>query len=128
MTAKEKREQSDVGTLTIYDFVKYSIPGMEEVTIAQVTYKDTLTMDIYYPPKFDFNSQLPSVIFPTAYTNTMTFNWYGLKRVTNFKGLVSWAQLIAASGMIAITYESAYPYDDVHDAINYICENSKKLH
>lgn len=127
ITAKEKRQQSDVGNLKIYDFVKYSIPGMEEVTIAQVTYKDALTMDIYYPPKFDFNSRLPTVVFPTAYTNAMIFNWYGLKKFNNHKGIVSWAQLIAASGMIAVTYESAYPYDDVHDAINYISENRKAL-
>ncbi|MDQ6659459.1 MAG: prolyl oligopeptidase family serine peptidase [Chloroflexota bacterium] len=84
--------------------VVYAIPTMEQAQVKHnLTYKtvnDTeLKMDVYYPADFQFDAFLPAVIFvhgdapPNMLENAKDWEQY-----------VSWGQLVAASGLIAVTF------------------------
>ena len=47
--------------------VVYTLPEMDQITLANIEYKDGLTMDIYYPLDFDFTQNLPVVIFVNGF-------------------------------------------------------------
>ena len=67
-------------------------------------------MEIYYPPDFDFQKKLPAVILYSDHRTTIDETSY-----------VSWAQLIAASGMVAITYQGTVACEeDFVDLARYI--------
>lgn len=106
--------------------VKYTLPGMEDVLVANVEYKDGLNMDIYYPPDFDFRSTAPVVVFPLSYADEQIYQWFGLDKLKNMEPYVTWGPLLGVSGMIAVTYETDYPYDDFHDVMNFIFERSEE--
>jgi hypothetical protein len=106
---------------------------MEKVKISRVCYKpmegatereERLYMDVYYPPDFNFEKKLPAVIL---YSDHRTM----IDRGSN----ISWAQLIAASGMVAITYqgtvESEQDFVDLAHYIkkkeSYLAVNSRKI-
>ena len=74
---------------------------MDQVTLANVEYKDGLTMDVYYPPDFDFTQNLPVVIFVNGFVDDEIRQEIGCK--LKDAGIhISWAQLVAASGMVAM--------------------------
>jgi dienelactone hydrolase len=99
-------------------FVVYNLPGMDQVTLANIEYKDGLTMDVYYPPDFDFTQDLPVVIFVNGFVDEEIKQMIGCK-LKDSGIYISWGQLVAASGMIAATYETQTPKTDIHDIINY---------
>jgi hypothetical protein len=88
--------------------VVYRIPGMDAVTIRRdVEYRASgdgaLAMDLYYPPDAKSGARTPVVVFVAGYPDP------GMQKVLGcrFKEMgssVSWAQLAAASGLVAITY------------------------
>lgn len=98
--------------------VVYRLPGMTGVPVRRdVAYRMTntgpLTLDIYYPSDFKSGARRPAVIIVAGYPDP------GFQRVVGckFKELgatVSWAQLIAASGLAAITYTNCEPAADLH--------------
>jgi dipeptidyl aminopeptidase/acylaminoacyl peptidase len=54
--------------------VAFELAGMKDVVVKKdipylKTSDSTLKMDVYYPPKFDFKSKIPAVIFVYGYTN-----------------------------------------------------------
>src|SRR4051812_6068803 len=85
-----------------------SIPGMERTVCRNgIAYRSTdsgpLTMDTYYPADAPPGTGLPVVILVAGYSDTGYEKMLGRK----FKDMawsVSWAQLVAASGMVAISY------------------------
>ena len=114
MTAADRREQS-------FDsiWVVYTLPDMDRVSVANVTYKEGLTMDVYYPPDFDFRSKLPAVVFVNGGSVV-----YGVP--TDFRDVgqfISWGQLTAASGLIAITHDN-----EVQDALNNFDDLMNYIH
>lgn len=116
LTAVEKREASE-----IQEWAVLEIPGMEEVTVANIPYKDDLTADFYYPPDFSFAEKRPVVLFvngvrPSDFKDLKDAGWY-----------ISWGQLAAASDMIGVNYEVEDPNADIHDIITFIQENSDQL-
>jgi len=119
MTAADKREQAHHAT-----WVVYTLPEMNRVSVASVTYKETLTMDVYYPPDFDFRSRLPAVVFVNAGITP-----HGPELKDSGQG-ISWGQLTAASGLIGVTYDSrdgGNAPDNLHDLMKYIRENGGSL-
>jgi len=69
-------------------------------------------LDVYYPPPAD-NRSLPAVLIVTGYPDAGMQRVFG--RVAKDLGSnTSWAELLAASGMAAVTYVNVEP---VHDAI-----------
>jgi len=103
---------------------------MDKVEVRRdVKYKtiiDTaLTMDIYYPPNLVIGSRLPVVIFINGFSDEIIPKGeLKLKDIGQYK---SWGELTAASGLIAITYETIQPDADTGSLIDYIRKNGSSL-
>lgn len=110
--------------------VVYELPGMKEVTKRSVVYASDnevlLAMDLYYPPSLPAHSQLPAVIFVSGYPNSVVLERFGIK-LKDAGQYVSWGQLAATSGLIAITYETTQPEKDIYSVLSYVCKNAKAL-
>ena len=113
--------------------VVYQIPGMEAVTVRRdVEYRATdagpLTMDLYYPPDVENGTPLPAVVFVAGYSDVgmqKVLDW-GMK----FKEIqmsISWGQLAAASGVVAITYTNDQPTADIHALLQYVRQHAATL-
>ena len=107
------------------DPIIYQVPEMSDVTVKQnVVYKkihDTsLTLDVYYPPKFDHNTTLPVVIFN---------NGVGSLTIPLWRVYQDWGKLIAAKGMIAINYQARNNngMQDGDDLVEYLHTNGASL-
>jgi acetyl esterase/lipase len=114
--------------------VVYKVPGMDQVKVRKdLVYKQTddpnLRMDVYAPPGLAAGEKRPAVIFihggaPTQY------------RPKEWGVFQSWGRLVAASGMVGVTftYRQGYPKtvtldsaSDVADAIAYVRANAEGL-
>jgi hypothetical protein len=84
-----------------------------------------LTFDIYYPPSMRGNERLPVVILVVGFHDEIMRSWFGIPLKDH--GLyTSWGRLIAASGMIAVSYQTTEP-DDLIRFIDYIRQQSDAL-
>ena len=82
---------------------------------------EQLTLDVYRPAQEW--SPLPAVLFVTGFPDA------GMRRVVgcNAKDMasyISWAKLMAASGIVAITYTNRTPTADAGDVLRYVRENA----
>jgi hypothetical protein len=110
--------------------VVYKMPGTDSVRLRhdvkyQTKGNETLTLDLYYPPN-STTGILPAVLIVAGFPDSGFEKHAGCK----FKEMgssVSWAKLIAASGMIAITYVNRDPEADVHILFQHIKQNSETL-
>lgn len=114
--------------------VVYRVPGMDTVLVkSDLKYTSAndpnLLMDVYIPPGLAKSDRRPSVVFihGGAASAFKPKDW-GIYK--------SWGRLIAASGMIGVTFTHRLGYpkpllaeaaSDVTAAINYIRENSDSL-
>ncbi|HJQ71200.1 MAG TPA: alpha/beta hydrolase [Blastocatellia bacterium] len=111
--------------------VVYRMPGMDGVTIRRdVEYRATdagaLTMDIYYPPAYEAGARTAAVVFVLGYSDVGFQRMLGCKQ-KEMESYISWAQLAAASGLVAITYETTDPATDVHALMDYLRKNDAEL-
>src|SRR3954447_202706 len=101
--------------------VVYQIPGMEAVTVRRdVVYQaaeaigdrtedrtkdsnDALTLDLYSPPDAGSGARVPAVVIVAGYPDAGFQRTVGC-RFKEMGSSTSWGRLIAASGMVAITY------------------------
>jgi acetyl esterase/lipase len=135
MEELDRPEEQEQGDFRLKPVV-YAIPGMEEAIIQKdITYKtvggNELKLDVYYPSDYDGETRLPAVIFVHG-DGPPEF----LKDAKDWEQYISWGQLIAASGTIAVTfnhrstemlkklYEAA---SDVDDLIAFVRDDSKML-
>src|SRR5262245_2539163 len=59
----------------------------------------SLSMDLYYPPDSEGAAQIPAVIIIPGFAGPFkAVGW-----------TISWAELLAASGLVAITYSTVEP-------------------
>jgi len=84
------------------DPIVYQLPEMNKVIVKQnIVFKkenDTsLTLDIYYPPSFNFKTRLPVIIFN---------NGVGSMTIPQWRVYKDWAKLMAAKGFIAVNYQA----------------------
>jgi hypothetical protein len=110
--------------------VLYTLPGMTDVTIRrQVEYRrsgeSVLTLDVYSPPDAASRRPRPAVVFVTGFPDP------GARRVlgctaNEMASYVSWAQLVAASGLVAVSYVNQEPAD-VHAVFDYLRQNAASL-
>jgi hypothetical protein len=108
--------------------VLYDLPGTADVTVVEdVVYRTEpngpLVLDLYYPPGA---ATLPAVVIAAGFPDP------GFERVVGcrFKDMgssVSWARLIAASGMIAVTYTNRSPLSDLESVLAYLQSNADSL-
>src|SRR5258708_29067488 len=71
-----------------------------------------LLMDLYYPPDAASGTQIPAVVVVAGYPDPGFERMLGCK----FKDMgssVSWGRLLAASGLVAITYADREPEADL---------------
>jgi len=107
----------------------YRIPGMESVIIRKdVEFRaadgGVLAMDLYYPPDWRAGDRTPAVVLVAGYPDT------GTKLPVGFRELgmtTSWAKLIAASGLVAITYTNREPDGDCCALLEYLHRNAAAL-
>jgi tetratricopeptide (TPR) repeat protein len=105
--------------------IVYQVPAMQKVIIKEKlpfrTVNDTtLTFDIYYPPGFNFRSNLPLVIFN---------NGVGSLEIPRWGVYKDWARLIAAGGMIAINHQSrgGPALEDCESLVDYLRVHASEL-
>ncbi len=108
--------------------VLYEIAGMEDVSVRRdVEYQrsnaGSLTMDLY-APSLEPAAPRPAVILVSGYPDD------GFQRVLGcrFKEMassVSWAQLFAMSGIVAIAYTNREPVGDAHALLEYVAANAR---
>ncbi|MBS1786640.1 MAG: hypothetical protein JST85_02905 [Acidobacteria bacterium] len=111
--------------------VVYQIPGMDDVTIRlDVEYRKTdagiQTMDLYSPSEAKSGEQIPAVIFVSGYPDAGMQKMLGCK-LKEMGSYVSWAQLVAATGLVAITYSTVEPVSDIEALLRYVRQNAADL-
>jgi hypothetical protein len=75
-------------------------------------------MDFYYLPDEEQGAPKPAVILVTGYSDDGAKRTLGC-RFKEMGAFISWAELLAASGMVAVTYANHDPAD-VHLAIRHV--------
>jgi hypothetical protein len=103
--------------------VLYTLPGMSDVVTRHVAYGDGLAIDLYTPP--GAHGPLPAVVFATGYPDPGSEQFFGCK-LKDMASYVSWAQLVAASGMIGVTYANREP-GDAHAMLAHLRSNAAAL-
>ncbi|HJZ68156.1 MAG TPA: alpha/beta hydrolase [Blastocatellia bacterium] len=114
--------------------VVYRVPGMDKVTVKSdlkyTTASDpNLLMDAYIPPGLGKNERRPAVVFiHGGATSAFRPKDWGIYK--------SWGRLVAASGMIGVTFTHRLGYpkpllaqaaSDVSAAISYVRANADSL-
>ena len=111
--------------------VVYTMPAVDTVTVRRdepyhATDTGPLTMDLYYAPDSKQGGPSPAVIFVTGFSDLGAQKILGctLKEMASF---VSWAELVAASGLVAVTYTNREPAGDVHLVVQHLRQNAARL-
>jgi hypothetical protein len=109
----------------------YRLDGMEDVrVVSDITYrsKDSgmLTMDLYYPPDPMPAAGRPAVFLVVGYSDVAAEAKVGCK-FKEMESLISWSRLIAASGMVAITYANREAEPDFHFLLQHVRQNGPAL-
>jgi hypothetical protein len=113
--------------------IVYTTPSMLQVRVATRLYGEELEVDIYYPPDHNFNRLLPIVLIVNSrsdkvYESGSLKKYFGGNAFRNTLWMISWAQAIAASGMIAVVYETGSRPDlNVGDLISHLSQNRQYL-
>jgi hypothetical protein len=101
--------------------VLYSMPGMADVSVVREG-----EIDLYFPPASERRTRTPAVVLITGFADAgarrmlgCTFNEMG--------AFVSWAELLAASGMVAVTYKNTDPIAEPYAVLRYIREHATRL-
>jgi acetyl esterase/lipase len=109
--------------------VLYRLPDMDKVEVRKdVTYKTAgttaLKMDVYTPPAAKPDARLPVVIFINGFGDQPN-----RPKLKEWGQYTSWPRLVAATGMVAVTYEARpqNEYPDVRDLIDYVRANAAAL-
>ena len=102
--------------------VLYSLPSLDAVRvrrdIAYTTPADPeLTMDVYSPAGRTAADRTPAVVLVPGFAGAV-------KRIGSF---VSWAELMAASGLVAITCATREPVTDMETLLGYVREHAASL-
>jgi acetyl esterase/lipase len=124
---QEEMAPTELAKMTIV----YSIPGMDAVTVRHdVPYRATesgsLVFDVYYPPGAANDRPLPAVLFIHGYSDAGVPNPFG-RGFREMGHPVSWARLIAASGLVAILYSNRQAVDDAQAILAHIRDEAPGL-
>ncbi len=107
--------------------VVYRLPGQEAVIVKRdIPYRDDLTIDVYYPPHSNPEVPTPAVIFVTGYPDPGFQKFLGCRQ-KEMASYISWAELAAASGLIAVTYANREPAADAEAVIAFVRQNAEAL-
>lgn len=120
-----------LGASTVGQVVLFTLPGIDQVVVANVPYKtkaaSQLTLDLYYPPGFDFVEPAPFVLFVNGIGDSKAKTELG-STLKEDRASISWAQLVAASGVVGVNYEAGmFPLQDTRDLLAFIRDNAAWL-
>src|SRR5258706_15154772 len=100
--------------------VFYQLPGVEDVPVRRdVPYRGELAMDLYGDGR-------AAVILVPGYPDPGMRKHVGCG-FREMGSTVSWARLIAASGMTAIAYTNHEPVADAHALLQHVRANAPSL-
>jgi hypothetical protein len=112
---RQKIQEMLSGTASIV----YRVPAMSEVQVRlDEEYEKDKFLDVYYPPGYDFNTQLPGVVVVNGLA--------GIK-AKSMGRFMDWGLLLAAEGMIGITYDPVYADKDLSVLLDYLTANADEL-
>jgi hypothetical protein len=104
--------------------VVYRLPETTRVRVTRdVIYRrgqhGPLGLDVYSPAAAAPDTRLPAVVFAIGYSDLGAVPRFGcvFKEVESY---VTWAQLVAASGMVGITYQNEDPAPDLGAVLDHI--------
>jgi hypothetical protein len=111
--------------------VTYTLPGQSDVIVRRDheyarSDQAPLLMDLYYPPGRDGGPSAPAVVFVTGFRDAGLQAMLGCK-FREMGSYMSWAQLMAASGVIGVTYENHEPAADAKRVLQYITDHATDL-
>jgi dienelactone hydrolase len=116
--------------------VLYRIPGVDSVVVQRdLAYTsgargeagaDGRTMDVYHPPDAKTGTRLPAVVIVEGYPGLGFAERMGCQ-FKDMEHTVSWARLLAASGMAAITYTNHEPAADLDTLLEHVRQNAASL-
>lgn len=111
--------------------VLFTIPGADAVTVrTEVAYSSDdasdRVLDLYYPQHASSAKSLPAVLFATGYPDAGFQRMLGC-RLKDMASYVSWGQLMAASGMVAVTYANVEPVADLRVVYDYLRDHADEL-
>ena len=106
-----------------------SVPGMQDVEVrsdipCQTHGGANLSLDVYLPSGSSRAS--PAVIFVAGYGDQGLSHLVGL-RLKEWGCYVSWGQLVAASGLVGITYSCSDPLADATEVLSFVRQNAADL-
>ena len=109
--------------------IVYQIPEMKDVICHNgIVYHTVngidLKADIYVPSNDGKSNPLPVVIVVINYPDSVMNKRFG-RDGKDWQLAVSWAELIAASGMAAITYQTQFSHSETDSLIYYLKENAE---
>ena len=67
----------------------------------------------------------PLVIIVNDYPDSIINKYFGIDH-KDLELYISWAELIAASGMVAVTYQTQFSHSETDSLISFLSENDKK--
>ena len=111
--------------------VVYSIAGMERAVVRKdVVYRTTdagpLTLDVYRPAAASAGARLPAVVMVEGYNDVGFARVFGCQ-FKEMAMVVSWGQLLAASGVAAIAYTNREPAADLDALLTYVRDQAAAL-
>jgi hypothetical protein len=119
ISGARRRSQKEKELVSGIASTVYTVPAMDRVLVkVNAEFGEDRYMDIYYPPDYDFSAVLPAVII---------YNGFSGLRVKNMGGQIDWAALVAAHGMIGITYDPVYAEKDFAILLETLVRKSREL-
>jgi acetyl esterase/lipase len=83
-------------------------------------------MDVYYPREATSGVRIPAVVIVGGYPDSGFEAFVGCK-FKEMESCISWGQLMAASGVAAITYTNREPAADLHALLQHVRGNAAAL-
>ena len=97
------------------------------IRIADVVFADDLAGRLFYPPDFNAENPVPMVIIVNSWSDSPDESQFvGYRRMDTALHR-SWAARLAASGVVAVTYESHDVPKDSQRLIAFLYRNRKEL-
>jgi hypothetical protein len=110
--------------------VVLELPGMEAVKVRRgLAYRETersLSFDVWAPPKVTQSELSAAVVFVSGFPDPGFEQRVGCK-VMEMASYESWARLVAASGLVAVTYVNREPAADFAAVLRYVYEHAAVL-
>jgi acetyl esterase/lipase len=110
--------------------VLFTLPGMDAVTVRSIGFPSAdeaaLLMDLYAPSGRSGAAPLPVVVIVPGYPDEGAQRILGCRQ-KEMAAVVSWAKLIAASGMAAIACENRVPAVDLDALLVHVAANASGL-